>query len=65
METTMSNSSKNELTSSREMTADELDQVTGGMGPVFLSRMSYPTVGLGDIRGESTDNPHSGGIEIY
>jgi bacteriocin-like protein len=45
-----------EDTSSREITADELNQVTGGMGPVFLSRMSYPTVGLGDIRGESTDD---------
>jgi hypothetical protein len=34
----MSNSSKNELTSSREITADELIHVTGGMGPVLLFR---------------------------
>jgi bacteriocin-like protein len=43
---------------SRELTADELNQVTGGMGPVFLSRM-YPagtiSPGLYDIRGESID----------
>jgi len=37
----MSNSRKNEedkLTSSRELTADELTQVTGGMGPVLIFR---------------------------
>ena len=37
----MSNSSKNEkakLTSSRELAADELNQVTGGMGPVLIFR---------------------------
>jgi hypothetical protein len=52
----MSNSSKNER--SRELKVDELNQVTGGLGPVFLSRMSYPTVDLGGIRGESTDKDH-------
>ena len=30
METIMSNGSKHELTSSRELTADELDQIAGG-----------------------------------
>jgi hypothetical protein len=46
--------SKNEEDSSREITAAELNQVTGGMGPVLLSRMSYPTA----VRGESTDQQH-------
>jgi hypothetical protein len=47
MEKIMSNSSnKNEedkLTSSRELTADQLNQVTGGMGPVFIYSMASST----------------------
>jgi hypothetical protein len=56
----MSNNSK---TSSREIMADELNQVTGGWGPMFLSRIaSSPTISFGDIRGEQTDKPHSDGF---
>jgi hypothetical protein len=47
METTMSNSSnkneKDKLTSSRELTADQLNQVTGGMGPVFIYSVASST----------------------
>jgi hypothetical protein len=46
MEKIMSNSSKNEkakLTSNRELTADQLNQVTGGMGPVFIYSMASST----------------------
>jgi bacteriocin-like protein len=53
----MSNSSKNELTTNRELTADELNQVTGGMGPVLIFR-AYSNVNFGDIPGEQTDKDH-------
>ena len=53
----MNNSSKNELTTKRELTADELNQVTGGMGPVLIFR-AYSNVNFGDIPGEQTDKDH-------
>jgi bacteriocin-like protein len=53
----MSNSSKNGLTTNRELTADELNQVTGGMGPVLIFR-AYSNVNFGDIPGEQTDKDH-------
>src|SRR5262245_2788155 len=40
-------------TRDREITPDELDQVVGGMGPVFLSRMSYPTLVISPARGDA------------
>jgi bacteriocin-like protein len=54
----MSNSSNNELTISREITADELNQVTGGWGPMFLSRIASSPTAKSDIPGESIDNLH-------
>jgi hypothetical protein len=44
-----------EMTSnrSREITTDELNQVAGGMGPVFLSLMPYPKKGALDTIGEA------------
>jgi len=60
----MSNSSKNELPSSRELTANELNQVTGGMGPVLIFRQATSTVGVGGIKGETLDDKHKDWIEI-
>ena len=57
MEKTMSNSNKTTNVSSRELTADELNQVTGGMGPVLIFR-AYSNVNFGDIPGEQTDKDH-------
>jgi len=57
----MSNGSKNEeakLTSSRELTAEELNQVTAGLGPILIFRQLPSTLGPG-ITGESTDKPHT------
>jgi bacteriocin-like protein len=61
METTMSNSSKTTNVSSRELTADELNQVTGGMGPVLIFRQATSIVD--GIRGETLDDKHKDWIE--
>jgi bacteriocin-like protein len=64
METIMSNSSKTTNVSSRELTADELNQVTGGMGPVLIFRQATSTVGVDGIPGETLDNKHKDWIDI-
>jgi bacteriocin-like protein len=62
METTMSNSSEDKLNSGREITADELNQVTGGLGPILIFRgLAASTANFGDIPGEQTDKPHCDG----
>jgi hypothetical protein len=38
---------------SREIAADELTQVVGGMGPMLLFRVNFS-----DIKGEQTDKDH-------
>jgi len=57
----MTNNSKNEEAkmtnkSSRELTADELNQVTGGMGPVLIYRQAHSPLDLSGIPGETTDD---------
>jgi hypothetical protein len=53
----MSSNCKNEEgktnKSSREITAEELNQVAGGMGPVFLSLMPYPKPSVFDTIGQA------------
>ena len=57
MEKTMSNSNKTTNVSSRELTADELNQVTGGMGPILIFRQATH-LDLSGIPGEQTDKDH-------
>jgi len=54
----MSNSNKTTNVSSRELTADELNQVTGGMGPVLIFRQAQSTANFDGIKGEQTDKDH-------
>jgi bacteriocin-like protein len=58
METIMSNSSKTTNASSRELTVDELNQVTGGLGPILIFRQARE-VDLSGIPGEQTDKNHT------